>query len=243
MINERDIAEKFTAIWKQHFPLLTPNFMRVFNESYVRSINAKPVPITVSMRFDLISEVAFNLSEVSIKKKLTPAKYILNKRNFQNLIQQTFDSMWQTDSLKLQKALLAPAEIEEAWKLSNNIVQFVKSTKAENVYFKPKLRGFGFIPDLVADLLVDDTLYEIKTANRNFKSNDLKQLIIYLALQQVSNGDSWKYAGLYNPRKGTYCRFRVRDLIHNISGDLSPSETFENFLNSLVRDVQLDTKF
>ena len=86
-------------------------------------------------------------------------------------------------------------------------------------------------------------MYEIKTVNRNFKSSDLKQLFIYLALRQVSEEENWKYAGLYNPRKGTYCKFNVKSLIYNLTGGQTPNETFDNLLNGLVRDIEIDSTF
>ena len=44
MISERDISEKFSAIWKQNLPLMTPSFMRVFNEAQIKRINKNPIP-------------------------------------------------------------------------------------------------------------------------------------------------------------------------------------------------------
>ena len=101
----------------------------------------------------------------------------------------------------------------------------------------------SFIPDLIADLSISDTLFELKTVNRNFKSSDLKQLFIYIALRQVSEKENWRYAGLYNPRKGTYCKFNIKSLIFNLTGGKTPNEAFENLLNGLNRDVEIDSRF
>tara|TARA_B110000046_G_scaffold8836_1_gene8984 strand:- start:2892 stop:3314 length:423 start_codon:yes stop_codon:yes gene_type:complete len=140
--------------------------------------------------------------------------------------------------LKLKKP-----EVEEIEKICENTLEFIKITKKKKVEFKPKLKGYSFIPDLTADLSIDDTLYEIKTVNRNFKSSDLKQLFIYLALRQVSEEENWKYAGLYNPRRGTYCKFNVKSLIYNLTGGRTPNETFDSLLNGLVRDIEIDSTF
>jgi hypothetical protein len=37
-MNERDFAKGFSEIWGNHFPLLTPKFVQVFNGAYVRRI-------------------------------------------------------------------------------------------------------------------------------------------------------------------------------------------------------------
>jgi hypothetical protein len=243
MISERDIAEKFSVIWKQNFPLLTANFMRVFNEAQIKMINKQAIPITEELRFDLVSEAAFNLSESIIGTDDTAIGYLSDNQKLTLLIEKTARNIWKTGNYKPDDLKLTVPEKLEIIKISNNIVEFISKTKKETFQFNPRLKGYSFIPDLEADLLIDDTLYEIKTVNRNFKSSDLKQLFIYLALKQVSQEGNWKYAGLYNPRKGTYAKFSIKSLIYNLSGGKTPNEAFENLLNGLVRDIQIDSKF
>src|SRR6185369_5114135 len=89
MISERDIAEKFSVIWKQNFPLLSPNFIRIFNETQIEVVNTNPVPTTDDVRYDLISESAFNLSEGVIKSNTKAIDFLSDKNNLDNLIAQT----------------------------------------------------------------------------------------------------------------------------------------------------------
>lgn len=84
MISERDISEKFSAIWKQHFPLLTPNFIRVFNEAQVYPINSKQVITLEDVRYDLVSEVAFNLSDLAYLTKSQPSAAIADEKSKEN---------------------------------------------------------------------------------------------------------------------------------------------------------------
>lgn len=243
MITERDIAEKFSVIWKQHFPLLTSNFMRVFNESQVKQLNRIPIPIKENIRYDLVSEAAFILSDKLIESNSTAKEFLSNKDNSLTLVTQTASVIWKSGNYTKEDLVLNKIEIEEILLISKNIFEFIKINKKKSVQFKPTLKGYGIIPDLEADISIDDTLYEVKTVNRNFKSSDLKQLFIYLALSQVSDNTIWNYAGLYNPRKGTYCKFNIKSMVNNLTGGLSPNETFENLLNSLDRDIQIDSKF
>jgi len=243
MITERDIAEKFSVIWKQHFPLLTSNFMRVFNESQVKQINKFPIPIKKNIRYDLVSEAAFILSDKLIENDSTAKEFLSNKAYLLTLVTQTASIIWESGNYTKKDLVLSKIEIEEITLISKNIFEFIKINKKESVQFMPTLKGYGIIPDLEADISIDDTLYEVKTVNRNFKSSDLKQLFIYLALRQVSDNTIWNYAGLYNPRKGTYCKFNIKSMVNNLTGGLSPNETFENLLNSLDRDIQIDSRF
>ncbi len=243
MISERDIAEKFSVIWKQNFPLLSPNFIRVFNEAQIEVINSNPVQTTEDVRYDFVSEAAFNLSEILFENKAKSSDFVSDKKNLDELIEQTVKVIGKKGNYAAEDLNLNENELQEIIKIADNILEFIDRTKGEDITFRPKLKGYGFISDLEADLSIDDTLYEIKTVTRNFKSSDLKQLFIYLALRQVSESSNWKYAGLYNPRKGIYGKFNVKNIIYNLTGGKTTNEAFENLLNGLVRDMEIDSKF
>lgn len=242
MITERDIAEKFSIIWKQHFPLLTPSFMRVFNEAKIFNINA-PIPINENVRNDIVSEIAFNILEKITIEKTKVEVFINDENKLKKIIEVTAKAIWKSGNYSENDLILNDYELNEIKRICNNTIEFIEKLKKSELQFKPEFKGYSFIPDLIGDLSIDDTLFEIKMVNRNFKSSDLKQLFIYLALQQVSTGQNWKSAGLYNPRKGTYCIFNVKSLIYNLTGGKSPNEAFENLLDGLTRDIQLDSKF
>ncbi len=243
MINERSIAEKFTAIWRQNFPLLTSNYIRVFNETQLKEINSVPVLTNKGIRYDIVSEIAFNLAEIASKDKITIISIIRDKIKFKSIIKHTAKTIWTTGNYTDNDLILTDGEIVDIIGISNNIMEFIIKEGGSNVEFRPKVKGYSFIPDLEADLAIDDTLYELKTVKRNFKSSDLKQLFIYLALRQVSEKENWSYAGLYNPRKGLYCKLNIKQTIYNLSGGGTPNETFEHFLNGLERDIEIDSKF
>jgi len=243
MISERDIAEKFSVIWKQNFPLLSPNFIRVFNETQIEVVNPNPVSTVDDVRYDLVSEAAFNYSKIIFENKIKAVDFLSDKNNLDLLIVQTLKDIGKDETHVAVDSILTENELQEIIKLSDNTLEFIDKTKGKDITFKPKLKGYGFISDLEADLSIDDTLFEIKTVTRNFKSSDLKQLFIYLALRQVSDSSNWKYAGLYNPRKGTFGKFNVKNIIYNLSGGKTTNEAFENLLNGLVRDMEIDSKF
>lgn len=242
MISERDISEKFSAIWKQHFPLLTPNFIRVFNDTQIKAINSKEVVKVEAVRYDLVSEIAFNLSELAFINKSTPSE-AFTKEEQTKIINLTAKSIWKSGNYSANNLSISDIEKQEIIAIAQNTLEFIEKLDGQNVVFKPKLKGYSFIPNLTADISIDDSIFEIKTVNRNFKSSDLKQLFIYIALRQVSERENWNNAGLYNPRKGVYCKFNIKSLIYNLTGGKTPNEAFENLLNGLNRDVEIDSRF
>jgi len=242
MISERDISEKFSAIWKQNFPLLTPNFIRVFNDTQITGINTTQVIALEEVRYDLVSEAAFNLSEFAFLNKLTPIEAFTEDEQIR-IIQETARSIWKSGNYSENDLTISDTEKQEIISIADNTLEFIEKLGGQDVLFKPRLKGYSFIPDLCADLSIGDSLFEIKTVNRNFKSSDLKQLFIYIALRQVSDKENWKFAGLYNPRKGVYCKFNIKTLIYNLTGGKTPNEAFEQLLNGLNRDVEIDSRF
>jgi len=242
MISERDISEKFSAIWKQNFPLLTPNFIRVFNDTQITSINTKQVIALDEVRYDLVSETAFNLSELAFLNKVTPLEAFTEKEQ-RKIVEETARSIWKSGNYSTNDLNITEIEKQEIISIAANTLEFIEKMDGQDIIFKPKLKGYSFIPDLYGDISIGDSLFEIKSVNRNFKSSDLKQLFIYIALRQVSEIENWKYAGLYNPRKGVYCKFNIKNLIFNLTGGITPNEAFENLLNGLNRDVEIDSRF
>lgn len=242
MITERDIAEKFSVIWRQNFPLLNQNFMRRLNIQVVQ-VNPIPVAANANVRYDLVSEVAFNLTKMSFENNRLLDDILSSQESVDLSIEYTARTIWKVNEYSESDLILNLDEISEVTSISRNTIEFINYLNASEYQFNPKLKGYGVFPDLIADISIDDTLFEIKTVNRNFRSSDIKQLLIYLALQQATGKMKWKYGGLYNPRKGVYYKFNIQHLIYNLSGGNSSIEAFENLLNSLTRDIQLDSRF
>lgn len=243
MINERDIAEKFSVLWRRNFPLLSPNFIRMFNETQVETVNSNQVNCSEEVRYDLIAEAAFLLSETLVNNRISLSEFLSQKNSFLDLAVQTKKTIGNKGGFLNNDVIFTKYEVQEIQMLSRNTIDFIQNSNGEDICFRPKLIGYNIISDLEGDLSIDDTLYEIKTVTRKFKSSDLKQLFIYLALRQVSGKKMWKYGGLYNPRKGTLGKFNVKKMIYDLTGGKSTNEAFEDLLNGLVREVEFDSKF
>lgn len=242
MITERTIAEKFTVIWKEHFPLLTPGFMKAFNETHVKTINRTSVPAIEGGRNDILSEVAFNIFQMVVENNLASSSF-LERSITAPIALDTAKVLWKAPELTEEELALTQDEIKEIVSLVNNSLEFAFKIGVNDCEFKPQLKGYGILSDLTADLSLGDTLYEFKTIKENFRSSHIKQVFLYLALQQVTGNVRWQYFGLYNPRKGTFCKLNIRNTIYELSGGKTPNEVFKDLLDSLTRDVIIDSQF
>lgn len=241
MITERDIAKKFSSIWLESFPVLSPNFMRVFNESHISYFVGNKF-VSITGHSDVVSEYGFYLAKIAFEEKVDLGHQdvlSVSNRAFTSALSSVRNSVRVIDLPET----LSDEEQREGVQLANNILSFVSSFHPKEVRFAPKLPGYGIVGECLADISIDDALFEIKTVKRNFRSKDLKQLILYLALGIIAGKENWSYAGLYNPRNGRYSRFSVDGLLGYLSGGRSSIDAFRHLLESMSRDVISEQRF
>jgi hypothetical protein len=111
------------------------------------------------------------------------------------------------------------------------------------VTFSPAVRGNGILNSCFADLGVGKTLFEVKTVSRPFQSKDLRQLLVYLALESAAGEPRWEYGGFLNPRLSIFCTFSVDWLVSRLSGGRPSKAVFTDFVQALARDFVQDRRF
>ncbi len=96
----------------------------------------------------------------------------------------------------------------------------------KDVIVDPFFCGCGIIDNCNGDILKDDTLVEVKTGNRKLLVTDIKQLLVYCALntQQTSKYNIINVE-IYNPRMGQLWSSPIGRLIN----DISPISQYELF--------------
>lgn len=241
MMSERKIAENFNSIWKANFPMLTSNYIRVFNASRLTKINTKDISKTENLRFDIVAELSFLITKYCFEFKVDLVAVLEDEITFNKISKETALRIWKVDTIEPKFSELELTDIRD---LVSATIDFINSKEPNKIEFEPQVQGYGLLPDFTADLALDDTLFEIKTVKRTFRSSDLKQLLIYLALNQVADEPkNWKKGGLYNPRRSVFSTFSIDSFIFSISGGRSVLESFDSLLNSFQRDIQIHQKF
>lgn len=252
MITEKIIVSIFSDFWTEALPLLTPSFVTIFNEAYCDKLADLPsrkfakIEMSPNVKnYDLVAEFAFCAAETVHKHGITITDFANDNQMINEAYRRatTFLTRYQQDDYG---TTFNNYEIVESLKIAKQYGYFFEHLKmnSSKIIFRPKLKGSGFLGSCTADLLVDDTLYEIKTVTRNISGKDIRQILIYLFLQSMSSIDTWKYGGFFNPRKAEHYRFYVDNLIQKISGGRSKVEVFDLFRNFLgERGVEIDGVF
>ena len=250
MITERTLARIFPSLWRNLFPFLTPNFMRIFNQAYVDGMKTEqgdsvsPVPMQSDMnRSDLVAELAIHTTRLAMESDISMEKAYSDTELLQAAWRSSQELIDRYEGRKPTIEFdLTDNEKFEARALAYNFEEFFVHLKGD-IEFLPKIAGAGVIGECEADLAVGHTLFEIKTVNRNFQSKDLRQLLIYLALSCIAGEQRWSDAGLVNPRRAVWCSFSVEPFVRLISGGRSLKEVSEELLAEISRDVQIDSIF
>lgn len=250
MISEKEIAKHFNGLWNDALPLLTPQFVGLFNAANSDDLTEYPqskfkkIPIGHNIeKHDLVAELSFQVAKLSADRGTPIGSITAMSEEFQQAYSNAISFLRKYAS-EDGRVVLNHDEISEAIALAQQYDHFFMYIKAGSIEFSPRIAGTGYLGECTADLSVDDTLYEIKTVARNIGGRDIKQLILYLALQHATGTRRWLHAGFFNPRKSIHYKFSVDHLIYRTSGGRSTSEVFADIVDFLsTRGIEIDAIF
>ncbi|WP_313951401.1 hypothetical protein [Accumulibacter sp.] len=250
MISEKEIAKQFNGLWNDTLPLLTPQLVGLFNAVHSDDLTEFPggkfkrIAIGANVeKHDLVAELSFQVAKLSVERGIPIHGIGLGTEDFKDAYRNSTAFLRKYAS-EDSGFLLNAEEISEALTIASQYEGFFSHVSAKTIEFSPRISGAGYLGSCCADLSVDDTLYEIKTVSRNIAGKDIRQLILYLALQYSTGKRRWLYAGFFNPRKCTHYRFSVDHLMYRTSGGRSTSEVFADIVDFLSnRGIEIDSIF
>src|SRR5690606_16827615 len=118
------------------FPLMSPSFMRVFNEAQIKKINKDSVPNIENVRYDIVAETAFNLCEIATVENKTIDDIIDDSKRFKKIVLETAESIWTSGSYSKSDLKIEKPELNEIRNICANILEFIQLLKKEKVEFK-----------------------------------------------------------------------------------------------------------
>lgn len=114
--------------------------------------------------------------------------------------------------------------IEESMRLAHNIGLFFRFARARTRFkirtigVSPLFKGCGWLDECAADFLTSNVLVEIKAGDRTFRSIDIRQVLIYCALNFASKTYDIVHVCLVNPRLGFFWGEPLERLCQEVSG-------------------------
>lgn len=255
MISERTFAGGFSTFWAELLPLLTPKFVQLVNEGYeqrllddcgrdIEPISLQPNPVLASF----LGEFAFFLAgEAAASGKAVVDVFETDalRGNARQLAMDRIARFEAVGATELDEISQSRSLGLAAFNLARNYEYFFRQRQGTGVIeFSPNVKGAGFLPTCCGDISWGTALFEVKTVNRNLSSKDIRQLVVYLALQANTGERRWTVGGFLNPRRAVYYEFGVDDLIWRMSGSRPAIDVFHDVIRFVDdRGIQIDAVF
>lgn len=240
MISERAFAKSFDSFWHELLPLLTPRFVALFNEAYEtvlpdqsgHQLTFLPVRDMVE-RLDIVAEFAFRLACLAQKEKITLDKIKGEKAFLQEAEIEALELIQRYEGGQPTEIVrLSDVELTEGLRLCGRYPALYAAFPANSVIeFCPAFPGAGFLNSSEGDLGIGDCLIEVKTTTRKPAGKDIRQLIVYAALDANAGNRRWTHVGIFNPRRGTLHRVEIDSLILRLSGGQPRSDVFAELIS------------
>jgi hypothetical protein len=109
-----------------------------------------------------------------------------------------------------------PNEIAEATLLGKRHTLFF--TRADELILMPTFPGCGWLMECSGDVISGSMLYEVKAGQRGFRSLDIRQTLIYCALNFAAKQHDIASVCLVNPRLGVFVQEDLEELCLNLAG-------------------------
>ena len=228
--------------------MLNAAFVRSFNEQFIKPVfdsrtQARMVSsVGASDLPDLVAELSIQIVRSSVERNSTiqsisQDELLLNEAWTRSL---HLIDRYEGRPPKASNLALPEGELEGALQLARNLWAFICLIGDEEVLFSPRIPGAGTISACEADLSLGSMLIEIKTVSRRFTSYDLRQTLVYLALDWAKGNPRWTRACLVNPKRATWADFDVDWVVRRLSGR-SAVDTFAELLAAFTAGIELET--
>ncbi|HEY1537724.1 MAG TPA: hypothetical protein VGF76_27075 [Polyangiaceae bacterium] len=109
-------------------------------------------------------------------------------------------------------------DVREATTLALRTEHFFLNATTAQLVVSPTFAGCGWLSECNGDVLAGRVLYEIKSGDRLFRALDVKQILVYCALNYASNRCQIDEICLVNPREGVHFSESLNVLCEGMTG-------------------------
>lgn len=218
MISGIKLASSFTSFWQELLPT---------GDAFVRRMNLNKERFVVPLgseveaaRRALVNEMGFTMFKFSISDGLSLDRTQHTKEELGRIYLHAWETVqrahWFVDSEVNQ---LDETERGEVIEIARRLRHFFREFHSgKTIALSPGFPGCGFVDNCVGDVLVEQTLYEVKAGERTFRLVDIRQILVYLALNQSSRCYEINRVGFLNPRMGVFYSLDVDELVIRVAG-------------------------
>lgn len=233
MSSELSLIRGYSKFWEELFIIDSHDYIKVLNKCMLEKRYA-PLDIKdIPQRRGLINEIAFSIfagncrDEDSIRVDELQLDDTFLKELFKEELKKSrvyFLGRQFTHEITIN-------ELNVIKELSRRLIHSFSNRDDLNV--SPRFPGCGIVDNTRGDVYYRDTLVEVKAGDRAFGIQDVRQLLIYGALNSKQEKPlEIEYFELFNPRIGVVWQERVETIIDDLAG----CSSFE-FFNELIEFI------
>jgi hypothetical protein len=218
VISERIFAERYTSFWRQALPMGKEVTDAINNDLRQQFAGYRRQPDR-DVRHDLISEVSLRWFAARVVEGRL-ADRPPEAGELQRLATEASAFVARLRGSPVPELPPpSPTEVSEAEDLTRILVAFVSAQDDRgSIVPRPPFAGCGLLAACRGDLLIGQTLYEVKAVDRGFHQPDVRQLVTYCALNFAAPRYDIRRIGLVNPQRGTFFRSDLEWIVRNLAG-------------------------
>ncbi|QRK07786.1 hypothetical protein JQX13_48730 [Archangium violaceum] len=218
MITDREFVRSYSSFWNDTIPFCEA-FVRSLNVSFLEQFSRQQVAQrTIAGRRALVNELAFSLFEHSSLEQAPVMSFFANRKALDKICRKTHRRI---SELEFANDAFPPPDLVEqveALDIAKRLENYFAGIPYVDRIFRPHFAGCGVLDACEGDVFCLDTLYEIKSGDRNFRGPDLRQLLVYAALSMEARRYDVARVGLVNPRHGTHFVMNLDEFCKRLSG-------------------------
>lgn len=234
MITETNLSRTYSTFWGELAPWLR-GYVHSINSGYIERVHAPHQLGDMAEHKAINNVISFDVfmtlcqQKMSIRDEDVPTEYLEVSR---------------IRALEYLKWM--PGEALSTYSFSGIDVSAIQCQVKSllRMYFgrkgmviAPSFPGCGVVGNCTGDLLYEKCLVEVKAGERSVSSADIRQILIYCALNHYGdNPYEITSVELFNPRQGTVWTEEVGRLTKAISG-ASPPEVFERICQFVSEEI------
>lgn len=220
MISETKFARGYSSFWVEYFPWLN---------SYSQSVKASCERFSAPLpEIDKVEHRSINnmMAFIHFRNLLSDSNYSLDKTKEETLQYMT----------RFSRNNVSTYEFNENDKsIVAGQITNLQELPTQDLILDPFFSGCGIIDNCRGDILQGDKLIEVKAGNRSIQPSDIKQLIVYLALNWIASPKPYiiNQLEIYNPRVGYSWTVDVNSFFYSVTS-YSKEDVFEQMMKYLV---------
>lgn len=221
MISEKSFARGYSSFWIEYFPWLN-SYCQSLNKYNLERVSSPLPELDAAEHRSINNTIAFY--------------------HFRNLFNDpNFDICTSRDqAISYMSRFPRSATVSYSFSVMDRQVVETQVSRLKkrydgNLCISPFFPGCGIIDNCHGDILQGNKLIEIKAGERNIQPADIKQLIVYSALDWLSPSNKYQFdeIEIYNPRVGYLWKNQLEDLLVSIT-DIPKEDVFEQIGKYLV---------